>query len=1133
MNSVVHTIACGLYGNAILSKDVDMVLRLLRELIEIQIVVSDNPRRMLRAGACAFSRLYHRLHESLFSAKLFLTSALHESAMRVLIEDDLMLDVDPLKAIANFSSAERLKRFGTEGTAEFDEKVTAYKQESMDKLFHLSKLCIQSLLDNWALFPSTLRWVVQTMCHLLKSAQIPTKEINHILTDMVFTNFICPAVVSPDLFGITDAPVSENARYNLIQIGQVIQVMALTKHEDIDAKFQQLFNMFDRNIVAELMEKLQETEYDVSVSMMAIPHQNDFGREHVLVTQTELNLFVDFLRSVLEHDGLSISGEDRRKLGNILDQLPDKWETLLNGSDPHQMSPPDAAASSGSRTKQSIINLGKSTKSRLAKTISLGVSGNHAHDDTLEFSDESAVLNHNNNNNGVDLDEFEPVLIIPIAINVESKFQLLTEQQVLNMNNISGSGDSETLKKIIDVGQEEDDGDEDDDEDDDDEELRKAANPVFGEVATGLRTRKHTRFSLSNDDQSIGNTSDNLEVVSEIPSNHSVTSSVEMEDNYQNINDNLSDMVSANVSGRGSPNISGRDTPLSQVTEGESPAIPSIHMAKILNKARSDINDKFCKFEINKLVEVDETVSIISDTWSTDVLASDSETLEAVDNERNFSTPLIPSSVTLPGDRNFVSINGAVMQLPANLLDASETRSESAWSTDVLASDSEKLIELDTDDNNSVTAMSDTTDTSRNELDILMRNGETSFLSPRSQNSNHFPTPPSNDSIFSNNRSFSSIPFNSASRFRHSSDEFTRYLSPISPLVQPSRESTAHQYSTAAGTLQRDTFSNTPKTIMRRQNSAESSISNQSSTNGEGAMARKKNKHEYRHSTTILRTNPNIMNPFAEKESAARKPLLPFNAADEQLVVVEQREVTLAQRSTSFDGRRNGMHSPKVMSSNYENHEIIFKAKENASTSITDDDKNRQKTQSLLIEKTMALSLAEQIDVVDVTDGPADNPSSDLAKSSNRYTGTIPKSISFDESANKRSGSYRNQLTNNDMPTGSPSNHPSGRPGFFNKLKPFFRNRRNNKARDGLTDECYGATGDGLVLRNATQTRTSDQAVGGAVEEDLLTGNDALFIDQSEDILAKYRRKISSSSEATNSDSLGHRKNSQTEVDSR
>lgn len=1090
---------------------------------------------MLRSGACSFSRLYHRLHESLFSAKLFLTSALHESAMRVLIEDDLMLDVDPMKAIANFTSAEKLKRFGVEGTAEFDDKINVYKRESMQKLFQLSKHCIQSLLDNWALFPSTLRWVVQTMCHLLKSAHIPANEINHILTDMVFTNFICPAVVSPDLFGITDAPVSENARYNLIQIGQVIQVMALTKYEDIDTKFQHLFNMFDRNIVAELMEKLQETEYDVSVSMMAIPHQNDFGRDHVLVTQTELNLFVDFFRCVLEHDGLSISGEDRRKLGHILDQLPDKWETLINGSEPQQMSPPDAAASSGSRTKQSLINLGKSTKSKLAKTINMGVSNNHASDqcDSSEYPEESALLNHNNN--AIDLDEFEPVLIIPIAINVESKFQLLTEQEVLNMNNISGSGDNETLNKIIDVGQGEDDGDEDEDDDDDDEELRKVVNPVFGDVASGLRTRKHTRFSLSNDDQSIGNTSDNLEVVSEIPSNHSVTSSVEMEDNYQNINDNLSDMVSANVSGRGSPNISGRDTPSSQVTEGETPAIPSIQMAKILNKARSDINDKFCKFEINKLVEVDETVSIISDTWSTDVLASDSETLEPIDCERNFSTPLIPSSVTLPGDRNFATINGSIMQLPANLLDTSETRSESAWSTDVLASDSEKLIELDTDDNNSITANSDTTDTSRNELDILMRNSESSFLSPRSQNAN-FPTPPSNDSVFSNNRSFSGGPFTSASRFRHSSDEFTRYLNPISPLVQPTRESAEH-YSTITGTLPRDSFCNTPKPIMRRQNSAESSISNQSSTNGEGAAARK-TKYDYRLSTNIVRTNPNIINPFAEKENLAQsrqvKSLTPFTTTEEP--IVQHRDVTTAQRSTSFDGRRNGMLSPKVMSSNYENHEIIFKAKQTAS--ITDDDKSRQKTQSLLIEKTMALSLVDTSppDVPSVLDDPIDASVSNDPTKPSRYTGTIPKSISFDETANKRNGNYRNHLRHSDA-AGSNANHSSARHthgnSFFNKLKQGFRNRRGHKARDGTQqDDFFDAGARQLNAGRSTTAGSGDQA-SGVFEEDLQTGGDAVFIDLSEDILAKYRRKISSSSEATNSDSLSHRKNSQTEVDPR
>lgn len=50
-----------------------------------------------------------------------------------------------------------------------------------------------------------------------------------------------------------------------------------------------------------------------------------------------------------------------------------------------------------------------------------------------------------------------------------------------------------------------------------------------------------TRFSVSHDEVSLGNTSDNLEAVSEAASNHSVTSSMELETEDQN--DNLSDMV--------------------------------------------------------------------------------------------------------------------------------------------------------------------------------------------------------------------------------------------------------------------------------------------------------------------------------------------------------------------------------------------------------------------------------------------------------------------------------------------------------------------------------------------------------------------------------------------------------------
>ncbi|KAL4721121.1 hypothetical protein ACJJTC_009401, partial [Scirpophaga incertulas] len=63
--------------------------------------------------------------------------------------------------------------------------------------------------------------------------------------------------------------------------------------------------------------------------------------------------------------------------------------------------------------------------------------------------------------------------------------------------------------------------------------------------AAARPVQKRTRFSVSHDEVSLGNTSDNLEAVSEAASNHSVTSSMELETEDQN--DNLSDMVPTRV----------------------------------------------------------------------------------------------------------------------------------------------------------------------------------------------------------------------------------------------------------------------------------------------------------------------------------------------------------------------------------------------------------------------------------------------------------------------------------------------------------------------------------------------------------------------------------------------------------
>lgn len=674
---------------------------------------------------------------------------------------------------------------------------------------------------------------------------------------------------------------------------------------------------------------------------------------------------------------------------------------------------------------------------------------------------------------------------------------------------------------------------------------------------------------------------------------------MELEEHYQN--DNLSDMVSANVSGRGTPNISGRDTPSSQVTDGDNrpPQIPTPQMAKILSKARSDIEDKFCKFEIKKLMEGDETISIISDTWSTDVLASDSETIEANDRDRNFSTPLIPSSVILPGDNNFDPLVGVGSQLRAHNFDVSETQSESAWSTDVLASDSEKMTEIDTDDNQSIAAKSDITDAGRSEnggdrrLDDRNARAPDSpmFFAPRIPNIN-FRTPES--PIFHGRGSISS---GGEISFFNNRDEAIgsnplRFENPvITPLLQHSRDREdlpiegavggvslsneprensnvfindrfhmENRHATPHRGFDRQSFL-TPNGGSNRQNSIESSNSEISSNfdrDEKKLFDYRKQTEEYVENTPIVRdfkpydeqnnnqysnyeqltssnvikSSTNLINPFDVNENDT--PLHNFNHTnptnktfEEEMSdeLVEHRRISSEQRNATFDGRRNGIIefsqttsttssstannattiiSRTVMTSsrtstnrvvsNYENHEIM--AAPSTSTpllvpkeEIHDDNAaagiNQPDDELILVKKTSSLTL------------------------STKSTGAIPKSISFDSSADKASRNSNHNSDSNNMKRSESTRTHSG---FFNKIKQGFKNRRPKF--QSLHD--IEASRDFNLPSNTAST----SAAGMHFNSEIMNLNNN-FADTTEDILAKYRRKASSSSDAAASDSTG------------
>ncbi|KAF6211715.1 hypothetical protein GE061_012229 [Apolygus lucorum] len=654
--SLIYSLVAGLYSSCVLPKDRSVVLNILSNLITLQLIESETPRRLLRPGTCAFSCLYSAFHENLYSAKLFLTAALHEPIMKLLMMDENYLDIDPEKVAIRLEERSRL--LGT-GDEPYKVDLATHRASTVKSLVEVTQTFIDCIRENLHSFPSPVFWLVnQIYMKLTKAKSVTEKEVFTICTDLVFTLFICPAIVKPEPHGITDVPVGAVASFNLIQVAQILQMLALRKYEPIDPRLEDLYDNFDRECVSSIIEFIIEANLPLEYEAEETNKVGPLNMSAALFTEAELDSLVNFLRTVSK----DVKGDDsklQKELAELLAEIP---LPAANGHDKFVPISPEVP------TKKTNL---------LAK---VGKHRSHSNDRGV-VQDTSPP----------ERDEFDPiVLIIPFDMNFEPSIGLDSEQKILGIEK------SEIVDKIT-----------------------KIEKPLKSEGQ-----EKRTRFSLSHDDGSIGNTSDNLEVVSEAPSNHSVASSLELENEDQN--DNLSDMVSANVSGRGSPNISGRDTPSSQIIEEEeqpSPALPArqqlYYNPPTPKRApqvqpRFDIDDKFGKFEIKTLVEgADETFSLVSDTWSTDVLASDSEILEQVPQQQLAAMNLLPTLPTIP--------TSVVLESSTNLStqpnDLGETASE-AWSTDVMASDSEKMTEIDTDDTASV-ARSDETG---GRLDVEMRN---------------------------------------------------------------------------------------------------------------------------------------------------------------------------------------------------------------------------------------------------------------------------------------------------------------------------------------------------------------------------------------------------------------------------
>ncbi|CAG5115503.1 unnamed protein product, partial [Candidula unifasciata] len=650
---MIGLIVTSIYGNCIFQEDEKVVLLLLKTLLVCQLADSENPRRLIRRQNLSFSLVYKHLCETLFSARLFLTAALYEPIMRLLMEDEWFFDIDPDKALVRFPPAEKLRRFGEPGTEEYSIKQAQYRCFIVDKLVMLAIKFINSIKANMHCFPASLGWLVSQVYRVLtERGKVSMQEIRVCCADLVFALFICPAICDPEPHGITsDVPISHIARHNLMQMAQIIQVLAISQFEEIDPKVRDLYSRFEKGCMASVLDLFLEGPWEEFTEQISFDRQKSSAgatRSAVLLTPRDVREMIGFLRSTTVHldEGTSNKKTLEQLLAVLPADMPPSLGDIVSVTGGGGAAPPSTPGTGSSAqtpdtpgTPNSERKLFKSKGTRKRRTTT----------SSLNFEE---VMTDGTDNDS----KAKPSDVLVISIYPPGDcLGLLPEKKVLS-SVLDSEGKQVNSHPVppsdpVPVAT-----------------PQAAPNPEIQE--------KRTRFSLSHDQESIGNASDYQEVISEAASSHSV----EDEENELET-DNFSDMMSANVSGRGSPSISGRDTPLSQAGSVEEnpppPQLPVPVPETVRKENRVDVTERFGKFEIKAelAMERDECKSTVSDTWSTDVLASDSEPPEQNQVDRL-------EEVAEENIRPLVLGSEPISEM-------SETASD-AWSTDVLASDTEE-----------------------------------------------------------------------------------------------------------------------------------------------------------------------------------------------------------------------------------------------------------------------------------------------------------------------------------------------------------------------------------------------------------------------------------------------------------
>uniref|UniRef100_A0A0N4Z4I3 Ras-GAP domain-containing protein n=1 Tax=Parastrongyloides trichosuri TaxID=131310 RepID=A0A0N4Z4I3_PARTI len=685
-DDLVRSIYSSLFLSCIFPTDEILMLKILKHLIPLQVISSDDPRKLLRRGNKAISKLFRIFFDGLYPAKIFITSALHDAILEVLSADNVFLDLDPSKLLQRFTKSMRELRFGKDETSfAYLEKVTAYRKEIVKKLVNFVKKFISGINQAMICFPVSLTWFVNEIKNSLcsYSNRISSNDITLICTDIIFTHFICPAISNPEYLGtISDTSISHIARFNLMQIGQIIQCLAMYQFEKPPFNTYDVFDELDVTSMSNIVSTiLNSSNVSIETYSMNIINSEDgdelYNRKNFTCSVYEAKVIISYLRTPCIE---SIQDSNvRRDIRNLLLRMPSDFisDKIIDIQNCISTNIRNDSPSRASNKLKSIADKGKrflhNHPSKISSFVRSDSVGNNLTSSHVQSS--PSLQNMSNIETEIDKSMFD-VIILPLGNSKEPCGLMNEEKFMASINYMKKHNKLGVEKKARFVTNTE----------------SLISDQTIGSICADDGEEENPSICSSLDDN-LPNDNDNVdgEDISTLPDNFSNNTVSDDGGSSSGDDDDDDNMDGDDVSVDRRTSISmiqheQNDTapPSSTIAAVAPDRIPVMPFVPVTVRKQNPegLEEQFGKFGIPEILanqkNKDDTYSLVSDSWSTDVVASDNEGV----SEKNDRSTRGSSANTVHS--TLVQNSNLLTPSQSGLEDKSDT-----WSLDALASDSE------------------------------------------------------------------------------------------------------------------------------------------------------------------------------------------------------------------------------------------------------------------------------------------------------------------------------------------------------------------------------------------------------------------------------------------------------------